>query len=243
MRTNIYIDAKEKAMNTSFEFTSLIGNEGSFARVGFVRIRDVIPIDEVEVIRGEIKRIIQTADQLPKDLVWFSPSTCGGYVVQRISRINRYSHVIDKIGKSHPRLHRIASRLLGSTNIRYADGSEGSDGSVLVIKHSDNASEHRELRWHRDAKFTQHLPINPFINLGIYLDDCTTGSGELVVLPESHRLKNFQANTGDVVIHSSELWHCSRSHMHIGQQRRVLYFNYHVHKAETISVTNVTQLL
>ncbi len=232
-------------MKTNFDFDSLSGIEDSFANAGYLRVRDVISIGEVEVIRGEVERVIRKADQLPKDLVWFSPSIHDGYIVQRISRINRYSHVIDNIGNSHTRLHSIASRLLGSTNVRYANGSEGSDGSVLVIKHSDNASEHRELRWHRDDKFTQHLSINPFINLGIYLDDCTTGSGNLVVLPKSHRLRNFegrleettsfhagelsiQARTGDVVVHASDLWHCSRSQKHEGRQRRVLYFNYYV---------------
>jgi phytanoyl-CoA hydroxylase len=218
--------------------------EKYFADVGYIKVQNVIPMDEVRGIRGEVERIFRQAKKLPEGLVWFSPSTTGGYVIQRISRINKYSDIIQKLGEADPRLHQIASELLKSANVRFADGSEGSDGSVLVIKEFSNASEHRQLRWHRDAKFTQQLLINPFINLGIYLDDCPLGSGELIVLPRSHRLNNFdlvleettvrhpgevglEARAGDIVIHSSELWHCSRAHVYPGKQRRVLYFNYY----------------
>lgn len=231
-------------MGESFKFPSLDGVEDRFADVGYVRVCGVIPSEEVKELRAAVELIIQKADGLPEGLAWLSPSSRGGHVVQRISRINQYSRAVDDTGRSHPRLIALASRLLGG-DPKAADGFEGSDGSVLVIKHPDNASEHRELRWHRDSKFTHHLPINPFINLGIYLDDCPIGSGQLVVVPKSHRLTNFDtmleetplyhpgelgisARAGDVVVHSSELWHCSRAHMHAGHQRRVLYFNYYV---------------
>jgi ectoine hydroxylase-related dioxygenase (phytanoyl-CoA dioxygenase family) len=231
-------------MGEGFKFTSLDGVEDRFADVGYVRVRGVISVEEVGKLRAAIELIMQKADELPEGLAWLSPSSRGGYIVQRISRINQYSRAVDDTGRSHPRLIALASRLIGG-NACAADGHEGSDGSVLVIKHPDNASEHRELRWHRDSKFTQHLPINPFINLGVYLDDCPTGSGQLVVMPRSHRLENFDptleettlyhpgehgipARAGDVVVHSSELWHCSRAHMRPGYQRRVLYFNYYV---------------
>lgn len=224
--------------------SAIASMEKRFADIGYIKVRNVIPIDEVEVIRREVTRILLQAKNLPQGLVWFSPSTNGHHVIQRISRINEYSEIIQRLGEADPRLHQIASQLLNSAKVRFADGSEESDGSVLVIKESCNASEHRELRWHRDAKFTQQLPINPFINLGIYLDDCPLGSGELIVLPRSHRLNIFdpvleettvhhrgevglKARAGDIVIHSSELWHCSRAHEYSGQQRRVLYFNYY----------------
>jgi hypothetical protein len=232
-------------MGESFKFSSLAGMEDRFADVGYVRVRRVMPIEEVENLRAAIESVIQNSDNLAEGLVWISPSSRSDYIIQRISRINQYSRIIDDTGKSHPRLLKIASLLFGGATVRAADGFEGSDGSVLVIKHPDNASEHRELRWHRDVKFTQHLPINPFINLGIYLDDCPAGSGQLVVLPKSHRLENFNplleettlfhpgelgipARVGDVVVHSSELWHCSHAHLRPGYQRRVLYFNYYV---------------
>ena len=227
-----------------FEFPSLGGCEEVFAERGYVVVGAVMSKHEVERLRKAIARVSVRASELPEGLVWFSPSRRTGHVIQRISRINQYSRMVARTGRSHPRLLRIASQILGCSRVCAADGSEGSDGSVLVIKHPDNASEHRELRWHQDAQFTEHLPINPFINLGIYLDDCSTDEGQLVVLPGSHRLSNFdqglkettlfhpneidvQAASGDIVIHSSQLWHRSRAHCRPGRQRRVLYFNYY----------------
>lgn len=216
----------------------------SYRDNGFLRCRATYDSVELEVIRKEVARVTAQASNLPAGTAWLSPSTSKGIVVQRISRINCQSRVIQEWGASDRRLLSIAIALLDSPRVRFADGSEGSDGVVLVAKDPENASEHRELRWHRDADFTGHLPINPFVNIGIYLDDAPAGAGNLVIVPRSQRLNVFDerlaetteihphensvvALAGDVVAHDSGVWHCSRAHLIPGLIRRVLYFNFY----------------
>lgn len=231
-------------MKTIFEQDNYRSIKNSFSMNGYVRVPGVFGKDEIDELRNEVERVKNLAESIPEKLVWFSPSAKGGYVIQRISRINLHSELIHELGHTHPVLLEVAGILLGVPQAKFADGTEGSDGSVLVVKDPNNTSPHKELRWHRDAKFTQHLPINPFINLGVYLDDSGPDLGGLVVLPSSHRTNIFdlsyeetanyhkgeicvEANTGDILVHSSELWHCSRVHRIPTRQRRVLYFNYY----------------
>jgi hypothetical protein len=231
-------------METVFDLGNLNEVGKSFQHYGYVRIRHAVSMEDVIRLRQEVAHVLTITSQLPNGLVWFSPAVDGGQIIQRISRINVYSRFIHDFGNTHPTLLTVTKILLGADQVRFADGSEGSEGSVLVIKDPANAGEHKELRWHRDAKFTQHLPINPFVNLGVYLDDSGAGLGGLVVLPTSHRVSLFdpdleettkyhsggvcvEASTCDIVIHSSEIWHCSRAHAVATQMRRVLYFNFH----------------
>lgn len=233
---------------TSHEFTAplaaLDSLRAAFAVLGFVRIRGVIDHDCCSRLTNELTRIVAQSAELPPSTVWRSPSINEAPVVQRISRVNFASDLVQQFAQGERSIQLIAAALLGQTQVRFADGSEGSDGAVLVIKDPNNASEHKKLRWHYDEKFTKHLPINPFINLGIYLDRADADCGGLVVVPGSHRGVRFlpeleetthehpgeltvTAEVGDIVAHSSALWHCSREHRIAGRLRRVLYFNYH----------------
>lgn len=231
-------------MKTVFDLNELDEVGESFRHSGYVRVKHAVSMEDVARLRQEIGYVVTIAGQLPEGLVWYSPAVNGGQIIQRISRINQYSNFIHNFGNTHQILLAVTKSLFDVEQVRYADGSEGSDGSVLVIKDPANASEHKDLRWHRDAKFTQHLPINPFVNLGVYLDDAGPELGGLVVLPTSHRIPLFnpsleettehhpdevcvEANACDIVIHSSEIWHCSRAHSVATQVRRVLYFNFH----------------
>ena len=231
-------------MNYIFNNGILDGLKDAFLEYGFVRVTNVFSSQELEEILHEIERIQRIAEELPDGLVWFSPSIDAGQIIQRISRINQHSEAINNLGHFSETLKTISCLALRSNNIEFADGHEGSDGSVLVIKDPLNVSVHKELRWHQDSKFTQHLPINPFINLGVYLDDSDVNRGGLVVLPCSHRLDIFDkeieettrnhkgeicvpVKAGDICLHSSDLWHCSRASMIPSGLRRILYFNYY----------------
>jgi ectoine hydroxylase-related dioxygenase (phytanoyl-CoA dioxygenase family) len=216
-----------------------------FEQDGYVKVERCFEPVEIAALRRESHRLCTETKELPPEIVWFSPAVDGGCIVQRISRTNWFSPLIQRFGAEHSAMRSICASLLQTESVQFADGHEGSDGTVLVVKDARNASEHRKLRWHRDNHFTGHLPIDPFLNAGIYLDDSDADRGCLVVIPESHRVSNFDqelcetttyhagelnvcAQAGDLVIHHSALWHRSGAFTLPSGVRRILYFNYFV---------------
>ena len=209
---------------------------------GFVRVRAALAPDAIATLTAAVATLIH---QPPGDrgLTWESQSTAGGTVVQRITRVNCFSPAIARVAAESPIIRELGALALGgyASRVCIADGSEGSDGIVLVVKDPRNASIHRHLRWHRDCDFTRHLELNPFVNCGIYLDRSDSKRGAVLVLPRWHshqfatdfnettqRLRGeicIPAAPGDVVIHRSDLWHRSGPHCVPGGQRRVLYAN------------------
>lgn len=212
------------------------------ARDGFVRLRSVFSRSEVGLLSNAVAELLREPPT-EKDLTWFSPRRGGGHLVQRISQANRFSSVIASHFLGARQLLRIGSCIFNQPEdtIGIADGSEGSDGIVLVVKDPKNLSEHKDLRWHRDESFTQDLPINPFVNCGLYLDRADSMRGALLVLPASHRTQRFdgvvettmmvreqrtlEANPGDVILHRADVLHRSGPHRVDGGSRRVLYAN------------------
>jgi ectoine hydroxylase-related dioxygenase (phytanoyl-CoA dioxygenase family) len=208
---------------------------------GYARLRNVFPLEEVNHLRHVVDQLVSTAPE--SEFVWRSPAELGELVVQRISRANLLSNSVHACFQMSPQLALIGSWVFGvpMADVKIADGLEGSDGVVLVIKHPANQSVHRNLRWHRDDKFTSHLPINPFVNCGLYLDRADSVRGGLLIIPGGHRSDAYDtidettrevpeqvcvaAGPGDVVVHRDDIWHRSGPHEIQGEQRRVLYAN------------------
>lgn len=209
--------------------------------VGVVRVPAVFDERDVSYLRKEVDDVVGALAS-DEDLVWRSRAKGGGTVVQRVTRANLFSATLQSLCDS-PILLELGALSLGvaAQKVRIASGIEGSDGVVLVIKDPRNATLHKQLKWHRDDTFTQHLAINPFVSLGVYLDPADARRGALIVLPKSHILTmpfRFEetcrrvrgqlvvpADPGDVVIHRSDLFHRSAAHEVVGEVRRVLYVN------------------
>jgi ectoine hydroxylase-related dioxygenase (phytanoyl-CoA dioxygenase family) len=207
---------------------------------GFCRVRGAFSLTEVGALRDALEALIASSPAEP-GLTWRSPAKGGGTVVQRISRANRHSQAFVTGVIEAPKLATIGgwSFGCGPEEISVADGLEGSDGVVAVIKDPRNASEHAALRWHRDDRFTTHLAINPFVNCGIYLDSSDERSGALVAVPRDRpfpasagettdqvpHARIVPAAVGDVVVHSSDVWHRSGPAFAEGHRRRVVYGN------------------
>jgi ectoine hydroxylase-related dioxygenase (phytanoyl-CoA dioxygenase family) len=214
----------------------------TLAEHGFARVTQVFSPCEVDLLRRAFDELVANPPH-QVGLTWRSPATSGESVVQRISRANLFSASIAEQFMSATQLFELGSWIfnVSADQISVANGNEGSDGIVLVIKDSRNQSIHRDLRWHRDTTFSQHLPINPFVNAGLYLDYSDASRGGLLVLPGSHRSTDYDvvqettvevpeqvcisAEPGDVVIHNADLWHRSGPHSVQGEVRRVLYAN------------------
>lgn len=209
-------------------------------RRGFCRVRGAFSAPEVGALRDALDALI-ASPPAEAALAWHSPAIGGGSVVQRISRANLHSPALEAGVVLAPQLATIGGWTFGcgSEEIGVADGLDGSDGVVAVIKDPRNASEHAALRWHRDDTFTAHLAINPFVNCGIYLDSSDERSGALIVIPrdcpfpmwaeettdEVAHGQIVPAEVGDVLVHSSDLWHRSGPALAESHRRRVLYGN------------------
>lgn len=214
----------------------------SLNRFGFVRLSNSFSSEQVDRLRGAVADVVANPPEV-SNLTWRSAAIGGRTVVQRISRINLFSEVITQEFLNATKLVTLGSWIFGvpTERVRVATGAEGSDGIVLVIKDPANQSAHRDLRWHRDETFTRHLPINPFVNCGLYLDASDSSRGGLLVLPGSHKsrahdgLRETTSNPpeqicvpalpGDLVIHRADIWHRSGPHRVHGEVRRVLYAN------------------
>src|SRR5581483_8004668 len=110
-------------------------------------------------------------------------------------------------------------------------------------------SQYTKLGWHTDGlrDLFNHLHIEPMLNIGIHLDDCTAEKGGLRVLPGTHnknvydllfRKRYFLDNTedaeefivetkaGDLTIHSGRIWHrvALATLKGAASRRRAMYF-------------------
>src|SRR6266403_2962260 len=117
--------------------------------------------------------------------IWYAPAAHGGRIIQRFNRLNVSSPTVANFFTEHPSMLAIAKGLLGD-HAHFVTGEEGSEGAVMVTKDANNVGPHGALPWHCDGSFTRHLPINPFINAGVYLEDCNEDGGCLLVIPGSH---------------------------------------------------------
>lgn len=212
----------------------------NLAAHGFCRVCKAFTESDIAVLRDGLDELL-AAPPTEQGLTWKSPAIRGGTVIQRISRSNLFSRYISEGVVEASQLAQIGSWIYGGEpdDIAVATGLEGSDGVVAVIKDPRNASEHAQLRWHRDDTFTGHLNINPFVNCGIYLDSSDARSGALLVVPRArpfpsasqesadvvaHQLM-IEADAGDVVVHASDVWHRSGPAAPDAQRRRVVYGN------------------
>jgi len=209
---------------------------------GFAKITGVFSGDEVTRLSDLINEIMVDPN-IGADLVWRSSGMDGKGVVQRISRINLLSAAVSETFVHSRQLSIIGSQIFDTSvdRIHIADGRDGSDGIVLVVKDPRNVTDHKNLRWHRDDKFTCHLAINPFVNVGLYLDSSDASRGALIVIPRSHggafdygvdetivevpEQVCVPAEPGDVIVHDAHLLHRSGPHYVQGQVRRVIYAN------------------
>ncbi len=208
---------------------------------GFARVTGAFANEDVQDLRRAVEELMDSPPGI-SNLTWRSPAANGGSVIQRISRANLFSQEIAGFADSSELL-KLGSWIFDKpvAQIRIASGTEGSDGIVLVIKDPANQSVHRDLHWHRDETFTSHLPINPFVNCGLYLDSSDSERGGLLVLPGSHRFTTYDAlqetiddspdevcvnaQPGDLVVHRADILHRSGPHRIKGEIRRVLYAN------------------
>ncbi len=103
-------------------------------------------------------------------------------------------------------------------------------GTMLQKKLVAPRSQYASIHWHID--FRSNHALAPVISMGVYLDPSTVANGCLLVIPGSHRFPPgkylppavpVEVEPGDVICHSSLLYHASTHPTEIGAIRRTLY--------------------
>lgn len=185
---------------------------------GFLFVRGVFTADAADRMLDEAMAL--RAEARPGDrLSWWGRNGAGEEVLTRVTRASVKQHL--GVLPVEPRLLSLVE-LAGRPLVHTKGEGEG----VTVIYKQPGMSDGglSDLPWHRDCGMGGHAILCPTLLLSIYLRDATPESGELAMLPASHRAAynahdrtidpwrhaaRFAARPGDVSIHYGDTVHAA----------------------------------
>lgn len=149
-------------------------------QVGFVHLRGVLDAAEIGALESDVDEAVLRAR--PDDRKSWWTTVDGREVCNRVNYLNEGSARIDALG-ADPRFLAIAG--LGGPDLR--DAKDRLDGNGVVIKVPGSEGGLADLPWHRDCGMGGHPVKCPMLNVGIQLDAATADTGQLQMIPGSHR--------------------------------------------------------
>ncbi len=149
-------------------------------RVGFVHFRAVLDAVEIDALKSDVSEALGRAR--PDDRKSWWTTVNGREVCNRVNYLNDGSPRIAALG-TDPRFLDIAA--LGGADLR--DAQDRLDGNSVVIKVPGSEGGLADLPWHRDCGMGGHPVKCPLLNVGIQLDAATADTGQLQMIPGSHR--------------------------------------------------------
>jgi Phytanoyl-CoA dioxygenase (PhyH) len=149
-------------------------------QTGFVHLRGVLDSAELAALTADVTAALGRAR--PDDRKSWWTTVDGREVCNRVNYLNEGSARIAALG-ADPRLLGIAA--LGGDDLR--DAHDRLDGNGVVIKVPGSSGGLADLPWHRDCGMGGHPVKCPMLNVGIQLDAATPESGQLQMIPGSHR--------------------------------------------------------
>ena len=185
---------------------------------GYLFVRGVFSGDEAARMLAEATEL--RAEARPGDrLSWWGRNASGEDVLTRVTRANVKQHL--GALPVEPRLQALVA-LAG----RPLEHTKGEGEGVTVIYKQPGMSDGglSDLPWHRDCGMGGHAVLCPTLLLSIYLREATPKSGELAMLPGSHRASfnahdrtidpwrhaaRFAARPGDVSVHYGDTVHAA----------------------------------
>jgi ectoine hydroxylase-related dioxygenase (phytanoyl-CoA dioxygenase family) len=185
---------------------------------GYLFLRDVFRADEVDAMRAEALALRDEARRGDK-LSWWGRNATGEEVVCRVTRGIAKPHLAALARE--PRLRALAD--LADEPLFYARG-EGEGVTVIYKQPGMSGAGLSDLPWHRDCGMGGHATICPTLLISVYLREAAPESGELVMLPGSHRTTlnahdagvdpaahaaHFAARPGDVSVHYGDTVHAA----------------------------------
>lgn len=184
---------------------------------GYLFVRDVFRSDELAAFFWEAQQLEQEARQGDK-LSWWGKNARGEDVLCRVTR-----------GVTKPCLATLPTDARLQRLKNFADASlvyqrgEG-EGVTVIYKRPSMAEGLGDLPWHRDCGMGGHAAMCPTLVASVYLTDATPETGELAMLPGSHRASfnahdprgdatayaaHFRARPGDVSLHYGDTVHAA----------------------------------
>jgi len=187
------------------------------ATAGYLFVRNVFGRDEVEAWLGEAGELRDEARKGDR-LSWWGKDAAGGEVLCRVTRAASKPRLGALPGD--PRVRALAD--LAGLDLVSKRG-EG-DGVTVIYKRPGMVEGLGDLPWHRDCGMGGHAVLCPTLILSLYLVEATPETGELVMLPGSHRASfntvhagkrgapegaHFAARAGDVSLHFGDTMHAA----------------------------------
>lgn len=148
--------------------------------VGFVHLRGVLAAGEVAALQSDVDAAVERAR--PDDRKSWWTTVDGRDVCNRVNYLDEQSDRVAALG-ADPRFLAIAA--LGGPDLR--DAHDRLDGNGVVIKVPGSSGGLADLPWHRDCGMGGHPVKCPMLNVGIQLDPATADTGQLEMIPGSHR--------------------------------------------------------
>ncbi|MBY0277404.1 phytanoyl-CoA dioxygenase family protein [Candidatus Binatia bacterium] len=185
---------------------------------GYLFVRGVFT--PAEAARMLDEAIALRAEARPGDrLSWWGRNADGEEVLTRVTRANVKHHLGGL--PAEPRL--LALVALANRPLVHTKG-EGEGVTVIYKQPGMSDGGLADLPWHRDCGMGGHAILCPTLLLSIYLREATPESGELAMLPGSHRASynahdltidpwrhaaRFAARPGDVSVHYGDTVHAA----------------------------------
>jgi ectoine hydroxylase-related dioxygenase (phytanoyl-CoA dioxygenase family) len=204
-------------------------------RVGFVHLRGVLDTAEIAALSDDVAAAVERAR--PDDRKSWWTTVDGRDVCNRVNYLNEGSDRIAALG-ADPRFVDIAA--LGGNDLQ--DAHDRLDGNGVVIKVPGSSGGLADLPWHRDCGMGGHPVKCPMLNVGIQLDAATAETGQLQMIPGSHRgtsrlpsareagehaVVALTTEPGDVTVHFGHTLHAAPPPKDLrASGRRALYLSF-----------------
>ena len=184
---------------------------------GYLFVRGVFEADEIAAFLAESEALRGEARQGDK-LSWWGRNASGEEILCRVTRANAKERLATL--PTDPRV--LALRDLADGPFEHKRG-EG-EGVTVIYKNPDMVEGLGDIPWHRDCGMGGHAVMCPVLIASVYLTEATPETGELSMLPGSHRASyttihpnhpqaphgaRFRARPGDVSIHYGDTMHAA----------------------------------
>ena len=185
---------------------------------GYLFVRHVFGPEELPAFLDEAQQLQREAHRGDK-LSWWGRNAAGEEVLTRVTRGATKPHLATL--PTDARVQRLKDLVDESLVHKKGEG----DGVTVIYKRQNMAEGLGDLPWHRDCGMGGHAVMCPTLVISTYLTAATPESGELAMLPGSHRTAfnahdhpdlaahaaHFPAQPGDVSLHYSDTVHAAPS--------------------------------
>jgi hypothetical protein len=185
---------------------------------GYLFVRGVFSAAETQRLLDEALAL--RSEARPGDrLSWWGRNAAGDDVLTRVTRANVKRHL--GALPAEPRLLALVG--LADRPLAHTKG-EGEGVTVIYKQPGMSDGGLSDLPWHRDCGMGGHAIMCPTLLISLYLREATPESGELAMLPGSHRASfnahdrtidpwrhaaRFAARPGDVSVHYGDTVHAA----------------------------------